>query len=84
MAFKAFEDDHSQVMLDELTLENQGDRVSIYGSIQITRDKVGLEQARQLLSVLQQMVDVLETEDLPDQLPESNDGDEVDNPFWQN
>lgn len=84
MAFKPFADDHSQVMLNDLTLENQGDRVSIYGSIQITRDQIGLAQARELLMTLQQAVDYLASQDLPQQLPESDDGDEVENPFWQN
>lgn len=85
MSFKAFADDTSQSTIDELTLENQGDRVSIYGSVQISCDQIGLDHARQLLIVLQDAVQYLEQqEDLPAKLSPPDEGEEVDNPFWQN
>lgn len=58
--FKPFEDDVSQSVLDELTFENQGDCVSIYGSIQITADQQGLAYAKQLARIANEAVAYLE------------------------
>lgn len=85
MPFKAFADDVSQTMVDELTVENQGNRVSIYGSMQITLDQIGLTHARQLQDILRDAISYLEQQtELPDQLAAPEAAEEVDNPFWQN
>lgn len=84
MPFKAFADEVSQTMIDELTIENQGDRVSIYGSIQITLDQIGLKHARQLQKLLTEAVSYLEQHsDLPEHLAPPEAAEEVANPFWQ-
>jgi hypothetical protein len=36
--------------IGDLTIDNRTDRISIYGSIDLTRDKAGLEHARMLNS----------------------------------
>lgn len=46
----------------DLTVENGSDRISIYGSISITRDQVGLADARTLLTILQKAVAVMEAD----------------------
>ncbi len=54
----------------DLNIENRLDRVSLYGSVDITRDQVGLEQALRLKSVVDGMVAVLEAEQQNAVLPE--------------
>lgn len=65
---------------DDLTIENRVDRVSIFGSLDITLDKEGLEAAKQLKTILDLTVATMEKTDLPDRIvlaqPET-----VKNPF---
>lgn len=68
------------ITLGDLTVENRLDRIELYGSLQITRDKEGLALARDLKSLLDATLKVLESEDLPDRIP-LDPTDEVDNPF---
>jgi hypothetical protein len=77
---RPFENEAESLQIAELTIENRLDRISIYGNIDITRDKAGLEQARQLRALLEQTVRVLESEELPDQI-ETKPTDQVPNPF---
>ncbi len=75
-----FANEADSITIGDLTIENRLDRLEIYGSIQITRDKEGLALAQELKSLLDATLQVLESEELPDQVPiEPND--EVDNPF---
>lgn len=64
-----------------MTIENRVDKVSIYGSIDITRDKKGLEVARKMADLLNAMVKKLSSEELPESLPPSKEADTVKNPF---
>ena len=77
---KPFENDHQSTAIDDLTVENQQDCVSLYGNIQITKDQIGLQHAKALQSLINAIVTTLEQADLPEQierLPEQ----EIDNPF---
>ncbi len=76
-----FANESESLQIDELTIENRTDKVSIYGSIDITRDKRGLEAARKLSALFKAMVDKLESEDLPDKLSQPKNMDTVKNPF---
>ena len=76
ISFKPFADDVSQSTLDELTFENQGDAVSIYGSIQITADQQGLAYAKQLAHIANEAVAYLEQQELPESVAKQNDEDE--------
>jgi hypothetical protein len=49
------------------TVENRTDRVSVYGSIDLTRNKRGLEYARALGSLVDSVIKAIEAEK---QLPE--------------
>lgn len=81
MSFRAFADNSATTQIGDLTLENQGDRLSVYGSLDITRDKDGLAKARELKRILDDVVAALTKESvLPDKLPVS-DVVMVDNPF---
>jgi len=75
-----FANESESLQLGDLTIENRTDRISIYGSIDLTLDKPGLDNARQLKAILDQTVAELEKADLPDGIsviePET-----VENPF---
>ena len=81
MTFQAFADDCSAYTLDNLTFENNADRLAIYGDIQIQRDQQGLQQLLALQSLINQAVKALQADDtLPEQLPATKHN-EIDNPF---
>jgi len=75
-----FQNESETIQIGDLTVENRVDRVSIYGSIDITRDKEGLENLRQLKAILDLIAVELERTELPDKIavvePET-----VKNPF---
>nr|WP_245215653.1 hypothetical protein [Pararoseomonas baculiformis] len=66
-----------------MMVENRLDRVSLHGSLDLTRDRAGLLRARRLLAVLQATVAALEAEgdSLPEQVTTGDRTDEVRNPF---
>ena len=78
--FKPFEKGTESSAIEDLTLENDVDCVSIYGNLQITKDKVGLEQAKALQSFLNDVVAALEKEELPEKIERPAE-QEVNNPF---
>ena len=81
MTFLAFADDCSSYTLDNLTFENNADRLSVYGDMQIQRDQQGLQQVLALQSLINQAVIALQADDtLPEQLPAAKHT-EIDNPF---
>ena len=81
MTFLAFADDCSSYTLDNLTFENNADRLSVYGDMQIQRDQQGLQQLLTLQSLINQAVIALQADDtLPEQLPAAKHT-EIDNPF---
>lgn len=58
------------------------DRVALYGTFDLTRDKQGLAHARALKALLDQVVQVLEADKaLPDAVPAPAAPGTVDNPF---
>lgn len=86
MTFKAFKDETASYNIDELTLENQHERLSIYGSIQICCDQQGLKHAKELITILNDAVTYLEQQkDLPQKVEtlKEDQAEEVENPFWQ-
>lgn len=78
--FKPFEKGTESSSIEDLTLENDVDCVSIYGNLQITKDKVGLEQAKALQSFLNEVVAALEKEELPEKIVRPAE-QEINNPF---
>ena len=80
--FTPFADDAASVSIGKLTIENGRDRIALYGSIDLTRDKHGVDQARALKTVLDQIVQNLEAEkSLPDSIPADLPSKAVANPF---
>jgi hypothetical protein len=78
-----FADEAASISVGGLTIENRLDRISLYGSLDITRDRQGLEDARRLLALLKSVVRALEGDG--DQLPDEGEGEpeatRVPNPF---
>ncbi len=54
----------------DLNIENRLDRVSLYGSVDITHDQEGLAQALRLKGVLDSMVSMLANENVNGVLPD--------------
>ncbi len=80
MSFNAFKDQTASVDVGNLTFENNDQRVAIFGSLNIGRDQLGLTQAKQLQTIINDMVSYLEQQDLPEQI-ETFAPKVVKNPF---
>lgn len=77
---KPFQNSTESVPLDEMTIENGEDRIGLYGSLNITRDKAGLKLAQELKALLDETVNLLLSEKLPDHI-QTKPAEKVDNPF---
>ena len=79
---KPFADDAASVSIGELTIENGTDRIALYGSVDLTRDKQGLAHARALAALLDEAIRLLEADtSLPDAVPPPVAPKTVKNPF---
>ena len=78
--FKPFENGNESSSIEDLTLENQVDCVSLYGNLQITKDQAGLKAAKALQSFINEVVMVLEAQSLPEQIERKLE-QEIENPF---
>jgi hypothetical protein len=59
----------NSLSIGDLTIEDNTDRVSLYGSLNLSRDQLGLKQAKALRDILDQVISSLEAQkDLPEQL----------------
>jgi hypothetical protein len=77
-----FADDSHSASIDTLIFENGRDRIAVYGSLDITRDKAGLMIAGQLADYLAKIVGVLQADPkLPDKLQPPEAPRLVPNPF---
>ncbi len=71
----------ASLRLGGLTVETAADRMSLYGSLDVTRDRRGLHDAKRLRALLDAAVKEMEADKgLPDRVPELP-GDTVGNPF---
>ncbi len=79
---KPFADDSAAIEVGDLKLENGRDRIACYGSLDLTRDKAGLELAHRLQAVLASVIKVLEADAaLPESIPPLKQRGAVKNPF---
>ena len=79
---KPFADDAASTSIGELTVENGTDRIAVYGSLDLTRDKHGLAHARALAALLAQAIQLLEADtSLPEAVPPPAAPRTVKNPF---
>ncbi len=80
--FTPFADDAASVAIEKLTIENGTNRLALYGSLDITRDKVGLRHAQALKVIIEQAVQVLTADPaLSERQPPADKPKTVRNPF---
>lgn len=78
---KPFQNEEESIAIDDLTVENRLDRIELYGSLQITKDKAGLQRAHELKQLIDATVKALETEkNLPAHVA-ITPPDNIGNPF---
>lgn len=81
---KPFADDSRSVAVGGLTVENGRDKVAMYGSLDLTRDKAGLEHARALRALLDAAIQAMEADPaLPTAIPLPKPAQTVKNPFGE-
>lgn len=78
--FLPYKNEEDCLQIGDLTIENRVDRVSIFGTIDLTLDKEGLANTRQLKEILDLTLAELEKAELPDKISLAS-ADTVDNPF---
>ncbi len=79
--FEPFADDTASIALGGLTVENGTDRIAIYGTLDLTRDKPGLAVAKELLAFLAAAIKMMETHGVPDKVAPPINTVAVKNPF---
>ena len=82
MSFRPYADEAAALQIGDLTIENRLDRVSLFGSLDLTRDTAGLHHARMLRDLFAAIVAELERPGI--ELPEVTkiaSTDTVKNPF---
>jgi hypothetical protein len=75
-----YQNEAESVQINDLTIENRIDRVSIYGNLDLTRDQEGLAAARALKEILDQILAELAKADLPERIA-VREPEMVKNPF---
>jgi lantibiotic modifying enzyme len=79
--FMAYENETDSFSIGGMTIENRLDRISVYGSLDISKDKEGLENALKLKRIIDASIDALKRDkNLPNRI-EIMRTDTVDNPF---
>lgn len=80
--FDPFADNAASLTFGGLTIENGADRVAVYGTLDLTRDRAGLELAKRLKAILDAAVARLEADSaLPDEAPKPKPAGKRKNPF---
>ncbi len=77
---KPFQNEEDSIAITDLTVENRLDRIELYGSLTITKDKAGLAIAKELKTLIDDTVAALQAEHLPDRISIAPT-DNIDNPF---
>ncbi|SFH13477.1 hypothetical protein [Methylobacterium gossipiicola] len=64
--FAPFADDVAVQTIGGLSLENGRDAIAVHGSLDLTRDRAGLDRARALQAAVTAIVEALSGSDLPE------------------
>lgn len=77
-----FSEGSSSCSIGDLTIENGPDRIAVYGTLDLTRDRAGLALAEALGKYLAHVVAVLRADPhLPERIPDDPAPPTVTNPF---
>lgn len=63
-----FGNESEVLWIGDMTLENRVDRISVYGSFSLTRDKEGLRLAEAMRDVLNEIIAKMNSAELPEQV----------------
>jgi hypothetical protein len=80
LKFEPFANESDAVGIGELNVENRLDRISIFGSVDITCDREGLAKIKALKELVDATAKALAGRPLPDRVTTKPPGT-VDNPF---
>jgi len=84
-AFRPYENEEDVLQVSDLNVENRLDKIAVFGSVDLTRDKAGLRLATALKEVLDAVVLKLREEEknniLPETIPMPRTGKFVKNPL---
>lgn len=80
-SIKPYQNEAESLAIGDLTVENRIDRVSVYGSVELTRDKAGLQQAKALKELVDAVVAALESEKALPEHVQAKPSEKVRNPF---
>jgi len=84
-AFRPYENEADVLQVSDLKMENRLDRIAVFGSVDLTRDKAGLRLATAIKAVLDTVVLKLQVEErnnsLPETIPVSKTAKFVKNPL---
>jgi hypothetical protein len=78
--FKPFKNESDCIQIGDLTIENRVDRVSIFGSMDITLDKEGVIKAKYLKNIIDSVILEMEAVELPDKVV-IRPAEIIENPF---
>lgn len=82
-----FANDHESMQIGALVIENQQDKIIIYGDIDLTLDSAGYQQAQQLHELTTKIMQAFEVDSTYiNNAPKSKENDDqsgknIDNPF---
>lgn len=86
-----FANNHQSMQIGELVIENQEDKIIMYGDIELTLDASGYQQAQQLHKLTTEIIQAFQTHNFPRSLYSNNGskskekddqlGRDIDNPF---
>lgn len=77
----AFQNETDSFQIGEMSIENRLDRISIYGNLEITKDKKGLSAALVLKRIVDASIEEMKRDkNLPEQISETQQ-ESVPNPF---
>ncbi|MCJ2084149.1 hypothetical protein [Methylobacterium sp. J-090] len=80
--FRPFADEAAVQTIGGLSLENGRDRIAVHGSLDLTRDRAGLERARTLQAAVNAIVVALARAELPEAVADiAKSHETVKNPF---
>ena len=80
-SFIPYSNESDVFRIGDLEIENRVDRVSIAGDVVLTKDKAGLEMAKELQSLIGRVVKKLEAEKQLPETVEIKPAEKVKNPF---
>lgn len=80
-AFMAYENETDSFLIDNLTVENRYDCISLYGSLDITKDEQGLEYALTLKRIIDASIDALKREKVLPAHIQTKPAGNIENPF---